>query len=859
MVGHADSLEEKAADHLADAVLKTPNPTGARTNLTGARNMPARSTCTACGASPASGRQDEHPCPACAARKSMVRRAPLALPGKAVHAGATAPTAVHRALADRGAPLSLSTRAYFEPRFGVALDHVRVHTSELAAQSAAEIGAHAYAVGSDLVFASGRFAPGTTGGDRLLAHELAHVVLEGHADVVRRSPDDEAPLTRAEEIAESRTSPGMLSGQARPMTLSLWNFGIDQARLKPEHRAALQELGHLVQTRGSRTLTLRAVGFADETGPEAHNLDLSRRRAQAVATLLAPFAGRVRVTAVGEANPAADNATVEGRSRNRRVDLRLTLPPPPIPVPPPTPTPGPGPDPGPPGPGPVPDPPPPPPRRPPPEPERPGTEDRSFCEEHPILCSLPILPGLPFLAPLICLVAPELCIGAVCVALPELCAIPIVPGPPGPPEPPERPERPRREDEDGPRVHFIPNVAAGNSPARMPDRIGLRDPVLVTAMVENPPPITQPITILLSSPHDAAGDATINGGATVSITGTTLLTIHGTEMTQAGIGPQLQLGAAWQSSLVGWSNDFAVSSIAQNWTAELDAAEPAQYGCAFYARMNWESDSGSLNDLDECYYVEAVAVDSETGGLRGMGSGGVNNPADAEPAAYAPTFDQHGTPYRWIARPGYSRLQQLFRIYDARAASGWVASPASGFTIERIVERDTRNPRCWQLTVRKTGAAVSVFGLSSSAGGGRIEHVFHGINCAAPPPPPPRREPPSGPDPTADPDPVPPPEPRSTERPPAEPECDSAELSRRVDACIEEARQGAIDCTLDVVTSPLGGWGGVGSGINYYRCLGDVRSRLLECDQEAKRDTHCPDPHLARADEEREGDGAARA
>ncbi|MDV3456182.1 DUF4157 domain-containing protein [Sphingomonas sp. HF-S4] len=765
-----------------------------------------------------------------------------------MRAGSAAPAGVHRALSRQGAPLSLSTRTHFESRFGVALDHVRIHTDEAAAQSAAQIGAHAYAVGSDVVFGQGRFAPGTSAGDRLLAHELAHVVLEGNADIVRRNLDDAAPPTRAQEIALSRTSPGMISGHARPMTLSLWNFGIDAATLKPEHRAVLQELGHLVQTRGSRTLTLRAVGFADETGPEAHNLDLSRRRAQAVATLLAPFAGRVRVTAVGEAHPAADNASIEGRSQNRRVDLLMALPPPPIPGPTPTPGPGPDPDPAPPGRDPDPDPPP---RPPPSGPERPPSDDRTFCEEHPILCSLPILPGLPFLSPLICLVAPELCVGAVCVALPELCAIPIVPGPPGPPEPPDRPERPRQEDEGGPRVLFIPDVAAGNSPAGMPDRIGLRDPVLVTAVVQNPPPITQPITISLSAPHNAAGDASINGAATVDITGTTVLSILGTRMTEAPVGAHLQLGAAWQSSLVGWSNSFAVSSIAQDWTVALELARPARHGYEFSARMGWDSDSGRHDpDLVECYYVEAVVVDVERGGLRGFGIGRVNDPANPERNAYVPTFDEHGTPYPWLSRPGYSRVRQLFRMYDARAASGWVASRGSGFLIERIVERDTRNPACMQLTVRKTGAPVSVYGLSSSAGGGLIEHTFHSVHC----PPPPRRDPPPGPEPVPVPEPDPVPTPRV--RPQAEPECDRAELSRRVDACIEEARQGAIDCTLDLVTSPLTGWGGVGTGAGYYQCLDDMRARLLECDREAKRATHCPDtpPPPAPADEERESE-----
>ncbi|WP_343519427.1 DUF4157 domain-containing protein [Sphingomonas sp.] len=845
-VGGADTPDERAADRLAEAVLQVQRSNG----LAGA-------SCPECATKLAAGRPEDETCPTCSVRPApTVRRMPLARAGGASRAGAAAPPSVHRTLARRGTPLSPSTRAYFEPRFGAVLDHVRVHTDAVAAQSAAEVGAKAYAVGSDLVFAEGRYAPGTARGKRLLAHELAHVVLEGDAGLLRRDPDEEVPLTRAQEIAQSRTSPGMISGQARPMTISLWNFGIDHATLKLEHRAVLQELGHLIHAHGTRTLSFRAIGFTDETGPEEHNLDLSRRRAQAVSAVLTPLAGRVRIMAVGEANPAADNATVDGRSRNRRVDLRLSLPPPPIPNPTPEPDPDPDPDPEP-DPDPMPDhdPDPDPDPDPPDEPERPPPDDPSFCQEHPILCGLPILPGLPLLSPLICIIAPELCLGAVCLALPELCTIPVIPDPPGgPPKPPDRPERPRPEEAGGPRVRFVPDVAAGNSPSGMPDRIGLRDPVRVTAVVENPPPVTQPITISVSAPHNAAGDATIDGATTASITGTTMLSILGSRMTEAGIGPQLQLGAVWQSDLVGWSNHFAVSTIAENWSVALHSTDVTQYGCAFYAEMAWESDSGRHSHLDECHYVEAVAVDVERGGLQGMGVGGVNDPAEPNPAIIGSVLDHHGTPYRWIRRPGYARVKQLFRIYDARAGSGWVASPASGFIIERIVERDTRNPRCWQLTVKKSGAAVTAYGLSASAGDGAVEHTFHGINCASPPRPP---DPPPEPEPEPEPEPIPEPEPEP--EPETEPECDRAELSRRVDACIEEARQGAIACTLEAVIPPLGGWGGVGSGIRYYQCLDDVRERLLECDQEAKRDTNCPDQRLAQTDDDEGGEGPARA
>ncbi len=62
---------------------------------------------------------------------------------------------------------------------GHSFQNIRVHTGERAAESARAIGAHAYAVGQDVVFGSGQYAPHTTAGQRLLAHELAHTVQQG--------------------------------------------------------------------------------------------------------------------------------------------------------------------------------------------------------------------------------------------------------------------------------------------------------------------------------------------------------------------------------------------------------------------------------------------------------------------------------------------------------------------------------------------------------------------------------------------------------------------------------------------------------------------------------------------------------
>jgi hypothetical protein len=87
-----------------------------------------------------------------------------------------------------GRPLDPATRAFMEPRFGHDFSRVRVHADALAAESAAAMEAAAYTVGHDVVFGAGQYAPETSRGRSLLAHELAHVVNPA-LGWLSRSPD----------------------------------------------------------------------------------------------------------------------------------------------------------------------------------------------------------------------------------------------------------------------------------------------------------------------------------------------------------------------------------------------------------------------------------------------------------------------------------------------------------------------------------------------------------------------------------------------------------------------------------------------------------------------------------------------
>ncbi|MCP5052740.1 MAG: DUF4157 domain-containing protein, partial [bacterium] len=82
-----------------------------------------------------------------------------------------------------GQPLSPSTRAYFEPRFGTDFSHVRVHTGARAVQTAGAINAKAYTVGNNIVFNHSEYSPGTTSGKTLLAHELTHTIQQNSSQI----------------------------------------------------------------------------------------------------------------------------------------------------------------------------------------------------------------------------------------------------------------------------------------------------------------------------------------------------------------------------------------------------------------------------------------------------------------------------------------------------------------------------------------------------------------------------------------------------------------------------------------------------------------------------------------------------
>lgn len=116
-----------------------------------------------------------------------------------------APPIVHEVIRSPGRPLDRATRVFMEPRFGHDFSQVRIHADAKAAESARAVNALAYTVGQEVVFAAGQYEPGTRTGQRLLAHELTHVVQQNGAaygnPVIQRQqpPGPAAPTAPAGE------------------------------------------------------------------------------------------------------------------------------------------------------------------------------------------------------------------------------------------------------------------------------------------------------------------------------------------------------------------------------------------------------------------------------------------------------------------------------------------------------------------------------------------------------------------------------------------------------------------------------------------------------------------------------------
>jgi outer membrane protein OmpA-like peptidoglycan-associated protein len=101
-------------------------------------------------------------------------------------------------------------------------------------------------------------------------------------------------------------------------------FASNSAQLTPEAIRVLDNLGRALHSHEFAACCFQIEGHTDRIGGDAYNLQLSQRRAQTVAAyLIEHYSLKERAIAVGygRQQPIADNATAEGRQKNRRVQI----------------------------------------------------------------------------------------------------------------------------------------------------------------------------------------------------------------------------------------------------------------------------------------------------------------------------------------------------------------------------------------------------------------------------------------------------------------------------------------------------------------------------------------------------------
>ena len=151
---------------------------------------------------------------------------------------------VHDVVSGGGRPLEPEVRGEMEGRLGHDFSDVRVHDDGAAHESAKAVNAHAYTVGSNVVFQRDKYDPGSDAGKVMLAHELTHVVQQRSGPVDGSSvpggikvsdPSDrferEAASTAERAMAAPAPAPLPMAGAAAPVQRE-----VDEADAPPVQR-----------------------------------------------------------------------------------------------------------------------------------------------------------------------------------------------------------------------------------------------------------------------------------------------------------------------------------------------------------------------------------------------------------------------------------------------------------------------------------------------------------------------------------------------------------------------------------------------------------------------------------------------
>jgi len=262
-------------------------------------------------------------------------KAPLAhRPDRLSTSSTPVPAAVREGTRSPGQPLDPGTLAAMESSFGYDFSRVRVHADEAGDRSARALGARAYTVGEDVVFAAGAYDPGASAGRQRIAHELAHVVQQNGAGAPAHtmSATSDASERAATEAATRVAAGGNAavaagsaealvareewsidpSGEPEPTTNVLQEFDVDKPKGgKPWDLDKLtKQIGEALK--GHKDRYIEVVGVHGASADPIDSREAAKKRTDTVMKALLQWI-----------------PTLKGRLRVSLRDLGLTSGPPP--------------------------------------------------------------------------------------------------------------------------------------------------------------------------------------------------------------------------------------------------------------------------------------------------------------------------------------------------------------------------------------------------------------------------------------------------------------------------------------------------------------------------------------------------
>ena len=220
--------------------------------------------------------------------------------------------AAERSELGRGAPLDGATRGRMESALGQDFSDVRVHTGARAAGVASAHGALGFTIGTDVGFAPEQYRPGSTTGDALIAHELAHVMQQRSASGpagasgvgALEEEADAAALAAVAELDDDHTAPR----RSRPSLRSgLQLLSCAPAKAPTDPARQVRVLGQ------GRARKLLDAKFGTPLSPRLHRGQVRQD----------PLGGTGRQAGGADPGPRAGRHTVEGCARAVRRPGRL--------------------------------------------------------------------------------------------------------------------------------------------------------------------------------------------------------------------------------------------------------------------------------------------------------------------------------------------------------------------------------------------------------------------------------------------------------------------------------------------------------------------------------------------------------